>query len=190
MWPYYVLTPDPQILFQGDVLRDVVLPRPLDRTVIVREWPSEEKGLALLRAYRPHELPDAFATGHDTIVVEATVATVVLISQTCDVQRKDYLILGLIRPLGEAGSRSKQEQVKRNDRVPDCFYLQPHPALTITSPEGLVEDFYVDFNCLFSMKREYVEAQRNKRVLSMTTEYRQLFQYRLGNFFSRPAMPE
>jgi len=171
----YETSPEPNVLFQGDVLRGVVivaLPAGVD---ILR--PDGEAGL--LRPVRREDCEDAFASGREAIIAEATVTDVAIISQTCDIQRKQFVTVAAVSPIPAEWGERKRQDLRRWDRMLNMFYL---------APSGDFPESVADFSMLYTFGREKLMGLMDHRVLSLDASSRQLLQYKLSQFFGRPAI--
>lgn len=181
----YEANPDLNTLFQGDGIAKFVLPEPTQKPLIARplEVPqsasSESEPKDILRVFGQDELADAFSGGREAIVVGATLSTVVVISQSCDVQRKPFLTVAAVRPMRLIENTQRREDVKRLDRVLEYFALPPGPN---------IEESFVDLTLLYSVPRKLLVTFLPNRLFSMTSSFRQSFQWAIMQFFGRPAV--
>lgn len=181
----YEPNPDPDTLFQGDGVAKFVLPEPTRKALIARPLeapPSaspESDPKDILRVFGYDELADAFSGGRGAIVVGATLSTVVVVSQSCDVQRKPYLTVAAVRPLRLIENRQRREDVKRLDRMLEYFALPAGPN---------IEESFVDLTLLYSVPRELLISLLPNRLFSMSNSFRQSFQWAIMQFFGRPAV--
>ena len=181
----YEPAPDPNPLFQGDGIARFVLPEPTQKPLIARPLgvpvsaSSECDPKDILRVFGQDQLADAFYGGREAIVVGATLSTVVVISQSCDVQRKPFLTVAAVRPIRLIENTQRREDVKRIDRVLQYFALPAGPN---------IEESFVDLTLLYSVPRELLVSVLPNRLFSMTTSFRQNFQWAIMQFFGRPAV--
>jgi len=181
----YEPNPDSNTLFQGDGIAKFLLPEPTEKPLIARpvEVPTSvapESGQNdILRVFGQDKLADAFAGGREAIVVGATLSTVVVISQSCDVQRQPFLTVAAVRPIRLIENTQRREDVKRIDRVLQYFALPAGPN---------IEESFVDLTLLYSVPRELLISCLPNRLFSMTSSFRQSFQWAIMQFFGRPAV--
>ncbi|MBU0606475.1 MAG: hypothetical protein KKI08_01260 [Armatimonadetes bacterium] len=171
----YAEAPRQDILYQGDVFEDVIVVEPPQEILVVTRHPRYR---TLLRTALLEDSPYAFPNGRDAIIAEATRIHVAIMSQSCDVQRKQFVTLAAVLPLPSDWGSGKRQDVQRIDKHLDSFYL----AAAGGFPESIIQ-----FTMLYSVQREKLLAQRHKRILTLSLEARQRLQYKFGNFFFRPA---
>jgi hypothetical protein len=180
----YEPNPDPTTLFQGDILSNFILPEPPDKALIARptigdagQNPSHAG--ETVRVFGQAELTDAFHSGKEAVLVEATLSTVAVLSQSCDVQRKAFLTVAAVRPMRLIQSEQRKSEIRRADRVFENFGLPPTDDF---------EESFVDLTLLYSVRRENLIAHLPNRLLSMTNLFRQTFQWAIVQYFGRPAV--
>ncbi|MBI2429486.1 MAG: hypothetical protein HYV29_11960 [Ignavibacteriales bacterium] len=182
---FYDPIPDPKLLSQGDVLNNFVIPVLQERLAIVRNPPSGHqlnfqingKEIPLKAIYEKDDLPDAFATNKESLIVDSIKTQVAIISQSCDIDRKPFLTIAVVHPIQNISSQSKRDDLKRWDRVFECFWL---PS------EGNFAESYIDLSLLFSVHRDVLLPRIVDRVLAMTSDYRYKLKHKFAQFYSRP----
>lgn len=182
----YEPNPNPATLFQGDILSNFILPEPPDKALIARPTSSEagqNRGSSqageMVRIFGPAELTDAFHSGKEAVLVEATLSTVAVLSQSCDVQRKPFVTVAAVRPMRLIQSEQRKAEIRRIDRAFETFGL---PA------SEKFEESFIDLTLLYSVRRESLTSQLPGRLLSMTSIFRQTFQWAVVQYFGRPAV--
>jgi hypothetical protein len=182
---FYDPAPDPSLLWQGDIIRNFVVPAPPERVLILRDPPEtvptsipfNNKNLQIRAIFEKDDLIDAYSLTRESLYVDSVLTNVAIVSHSCDIDRKPFLTLAVVSPITSIDNLSRRENLKTWHRVFECFWL---PAAN-----GL-EDSFIDLTLLFPARRETVIAKLNDRVLSMTPEYRTKFKYKLGQYLTRP----
>ena len=175
---YYNENPD-ENLYQGDILHHfpiVILPDQLEiaRPIIPTKV---SEGLIEAELKLESELPDAFSKGTELILASAYSANIMILSQTCDIDHREFVAVAPIFPLEQVEGKSRRDAVKEN-RVNHRFYLPP------------VADFvesYVDFTVINSVKRSRLNVAN--RIASLSDLYRHHLAEALHGFFCRPFLP-
>lgn len=182
---YYEESPDQAQLWQGDVLSNFVLPVPTAQVYLVRNPPLpmlpttlvEGKNIPIRAVYELNDLTDAFSSTKEALLTDSLKTNVAIISHSCDIDRKPFLTVALVKPLSSVPNKGRREDLKRNDRAFEYFWLPGSTAL---------EESVVDFTLVFSVKAELLKAKIADRLLSMTAEYRYKFKYKIAQYFGRP----
>ena len=171
----YDPSPDPATLSQGDILRGVPLVQPSDPLLLLVDDESGEN----LEAVIPGTDLSALGGERRAVVAEATIGYAAIVTQTCDLCRKEFATLAAVTPVPDEWGASATKEAKRWDRRLNLFFLDACGPM----PPSLV-----NFELLFTMRRDRLHELRSQRVASLTPEYGYCFQYKLGQFFARPAM--
>jgi hypothetical protein len=184
---HYDVNPDPNTLYQGDIIDKFILPDPPEEALIVR--PSETTQLPLgqtradevgdiVRVATPEQLRDAFSRGREAIVVSATLTRVAIISQSCDIQRKPFATVAAVRAMRLIHSDQKKADIRRIDRKLEYFWLPAH---------GDFEESFVDLTLVYSVRRETLVLALPNRILSLSENWRHNLQWAIIQYFGRPA---
>jgi hypothetical protein len=182
---YYDIPADPTLLWQGDIIKDFVVPDPPDRIFIVRNPPPSipstipfnGKNLPIRAIFTKGDLQDAFASTKEALVVDATLTNVAIVSQSCDIDRKPFLTVAVVRPISSVGNADRREALKKWEKVFEYFWLPSSAVL---------QESYIDLTLLYSVRAETLKAKINDRILSMSVSYRETFKYKVAQYFSRP----
>ncbi len=182
---YYDPTPDPNLLFQGDVIKDFVVPDPPDQIFIIRNPPeaipltieSNGKKLAIRAILAKNDVPDPFASGKEALIVDAILTRVAIISQSCDIDRKPFLTVAVVRPITSVGNKYRRENLQKWNKVFEYFWLPSSQVL---------EESFIDLTLLYSVRSETLKTKIGDRILSMTANYRNTFKYKVAQYFNRP----
>ncbi len=184
----YEPNPDTGKLFQGDILLNFILPDPPDKALIVRPVDGGDRQnpptasaqeAEAIKVFSYAELPDAFSRGKEAVLVEATLSTVAILSQSCDVQRKPFLTVAAVRPMRLIQSEQRKADIRRPDRAFEHFALPPAPNF---------EESFIDLTLLYSVRRDYLLLHLPHRLFSMDSVLRQTFQWAVVQYFGRPAV--
>lgn len=176
---YYVDDPVSGFFFQGDIFRDLYITPSSSAPLIVRSVTNTKEihqGGALLSTQENTE--DFFSDDFETIAIKAIRTNIIIVSQTCDIQNREFVIIAPIFSLSRIESVTKARAIKEGK----TFYRFYFPA-----KEGVIEESYADLTLLNSIKKDLLPP--NKQLLSLTDFYRNHFTYNLNRFFCRPFMP-
>jgi hypothetical protein len=160
-----------QIYFQGDILKDFPF-YVLDRTVSVDK---KETGV-----YEPSGVLNDSNIGLK--VIEKKLETIILLSQSCDLQRREYVLICPVFKLEDLVS----EQILNKETVGlikkrKLYYLFYLPG-TESFPESIA-----DFQHIYHIPRSELEGLMDKRILSLSDNGRHHLGWALANYFGRPA---
>ncbi|MBA7521422.1 hypothetical protein ES705_13529 [subsurface metagenome] len=168
---HYNENPEPKTFFQVDVIDDVQILLAREDIEIIR--PTKIKICPrVIKKYS--ELNDAFSKGIEVVLADAYITPILIISQTCDIKKRDFVHVSPIFPLARIEGKTRRESVvkgKTNYR----FYL---PSI------NQLEDSYADLSIINSVKMDQLNIQN--RIVSLSDHYRHHLAYKLSNFFSRP----
>jgi hypothetical protein len=184
---YYEPRPDPDLLWQGDVIRDFIVPIAPEKISIVRNPPLtipssiEENGKIrpIRTIYGIEDLPDPFASLSEALVVDAVLTKVAIVSHSCDIDRKPFLTVAIVNPISVVGNKERREDVKKWDKVREYFWL---PASEVNG----LDESVIDLSLLYSVRAETLKAKIADRIVSMHESFRSKFQFKLAVYFHRP----
>ncbi len=164
---WYDSDPDPTGFFQGDILERVPVvfmpPAGSGKWVLLRpSFPvTLEQALAgnTPKVYRPFvagTAPEEWKTPDELVLAKATKRTVMVITQTCDLERRNFV---QVAPVYHARSLSESKQASlEKSEVNYLFYLP------ISQP-GLSEKSFADLSQITSVHGSYIrEAKLAKRL--------------------------
>lgn len=123
------------------------------------------------------DLADAFLTGKEDIIVPAFLNPVMLLSQSCDAQRRERLAVSRISPISDL-SPANAGNLRKNS----INYLFHLPAIV-----GVLDESFVDFTRIQSVDRVAVDKFLGHRVAALTDYGRHKLSWALSQYFSRPA---
>lgn len=165
--------------YQGDIFRNFPIVISPDRLEIARPiTPAEvSEGIMEAELKLESELPDAFSKGTELVLASAYRTNIMIISQSCDIEHREFVAVAPIFPLEQVEGKSRRDAIKSN-RVNYRFYLPP--------AADLVES-YVDFTVINSVKRSRLNVAN--RIASLSDLYRHHLADALHRFFCRPFLP-
>lgn len=170
---YYYITPqNPGTLFQGDIIRNfpvTVLPPQL------RIFRSGSERQVLPEA----DVPDAFQEGPEDILAKAHKTDVMVLSQSCDVQQREFVIVAPIQPMNQVTNENRKRAI-RDGKVNYRFWL-PEAA-------GTLAESFVELTILNSVPRDTLKAEN--RVLCLSDAARHHLADILYRLFCRPFYPD
>jgi hypothetical protein len=163
----------PEAILQGDVFRDVVVPRPSSpgASVAVATGPDDYK------VQDATSLGNAFAGGLELCLIECSLETVIVVSQSCDIAQRGLVAVAPVKSLESIASRERRDAVRRR-RVSYLFYLPEWPASSLA-------ESYAHLGFLATMLPTALPLDR--RLLSLTDLGRHALGFQIAQFFARPA---
>lgn len=174
---FYEPRPDATRFFQGDILENfpvTILPE----TVKIVRLQEKLQDFSIARVYERDKLDDAFINGTEPILAKASLMNIMILSQTCDIQNREFLSLAPVFPMANIESRSKQEAIRKRK----VFYRFHLP------PEGEFEESFLDITTINSVRRSALILQN--RILSLSHFGRSHFTFFIYNYFNRPFQPD
>lgn len=161
---------DPEILFQGDVIDNISFFL-LNKTSPLIE---EED------VFRRSEATDSSPSLH---AVVAKRQRVILLSQSCDLQRRENIVVCPVYPLVEfvadnTLNSAKVDAIRQRDNN-YLFYLPEFSGL----PESIA-----DLQTMQYISRSVVESHKTDRIASMSDLGRHHLGWALATYFGRPAI--
>lgn len=184
---WYESNPTDGSLYQGDVVGDIpVLFMPAAGTswMVLRPSPPHTTEQVLAgqtpRALKPHaevSRADAWQNGGEDLVMgKATRKAVIVVTQSCDLVRRNWIQVAPIYPSSTLDDAAKRASLSDNE-IGYFFFL---PA----NPPGMPEDSYAELSKLTSVHKSYL--LRTRPSLRLTPSARALFQRQLSIMHGRP----
>jgi hypothetical protein len=173
-------------IYQGDIIIDfhfIVAP--------IGEPISLQLKRSILTKVPISSVANRYKTGNETLLVNSFIANGMIITQTCDVQRRKYIAISPIHNFNTiavelTNEGLEQERIKnfveqiKQQKINYYFYLPP-----ITLEDGSkIEEAYVDLQVINSIPRENVS--KYKRLTTLSDKGRHWLDYKLMNLFGRP----
>lgn len=106
---------------------------------------------------------------------------VLVLSQTCDIQNKDFIQIAPILPASLPGEEISAEELETltNGQIINAFWLKPHP------PEIPTHSF-ADFTLIQAVHSSYVKRITPDRHFRFRPDRTRLLQERITKYFGRP----
>lgn len=179
---------EPHLLYQGEVLIDIpFLSMPKEsRWTLLRTRSGRMLDEALehgnvggtVKALDSNQSKEQWytATEGDFAIARLSKRPVLVLSQNCDIQYKDFI---QIAPIFEAeGSEEEISGLKKGELF-SAFYLKAHP------PE-LPRESYADFELIQAVHKSYVKQIRAEQHFRIKPAHVRELQRRLTRYFGRP----
>ncbi len=164
------------ILYQGDVLKSIPF-------FIFKEQMNILKNLEKANTYEIEAANEKSFENEDILsAVNTKTSNIIILSQTCDVQDKENIIIAPIYPIklfedNKILTKEKAKQI-RDRKYNYWFYL---PKL-----EGIIEDSIADFQFIQYIPKLFLEKYKNNKIVTMSDWGRHHLGWALGNYFGRP----
>lgn len=106
---------------------------------------------------------------------------VLVLSQTCDIQNKDFIQIAPILPASLPGEEISAEELDTltSGQIINAFWLKPHP------PDILTHSF-ADFTLIQAVDSGYVRRIRPEQHFRLRPDRTRLLQHRITKYFGRP----
>ncbi|MHA1395919.1 MAG: hypothetical protein ACTSRZ_20640 [Promethearchaeota archaeon] len=159
-------------IFQGDIFCNQIIITIPPNIQIIRKNKNEE-----YRVFKLEELPDAF-TNKELIIVYAIKSNIIVLSQTCDIEHREFISIAPVFPLTNINNIDKINSLK-NNKVNYRFYIPESKNL---------EESYAELTLIHSIPKEYLKLEN--RISSLSDYSRHLLQDQLNRYFCRPFVSE
>ncbi len=170
---FYEQYPDVTMFFQGDILRNFPVSILSEKLKIVR-LKKKYEDFSVAHIYEESKLNDAFANGSESILAKAFLMNVMILSQTCDIEHREFVSIAPIFPLSNVENISTQNAIRKR-KVFYRFYL---PS------EGDFEESFLDITTINSVSRSTLRLE--DRFLSISHYGRSNLAHFVYNYFNRP----
>ncbi|MBL7165848.1 MAG: hypothetical protein ISS55_05120 [Dehalococcoidales bacterium] len=175
----YVVRTVNEPLFQGDLIADfpVVLGPESELEIVYYDDVGTRPCTATI--HKAAEIPDAFGSGLEKVVVSANKSLVMVLSHTCDIGHRELIAIAPVFPLKNISNRDQRRSVteyRTNFRFP------------LPSYGNVIEDSYVDFTIINTVKAGSIS--KASRILSLDEHGHSLLADNLYRYFCRPVLPE
>lgn len=188
MYNFYSPPPDNINWFQGDIIKKVRFPSVVSSETLVIGSDGRISNSSISTASFTHTSPAVRAA------VEVSEDTVILISQTCDMERDDRNDVILVCPLRgitefRKDSIEKGKPAKDVDKLIDRLRIRRAGELEyfFYLPRGSeIEECYANYMEIVPIHKSLLSMPN--RVVSMSAYGRQWLQSSLSNFFARPFL--
>jgi hypothetical protein len=190
---WYDPHPQPTSFYQGDVIRDVpviFLPDKISKWLILRSDPRANKltddvlGGQICKWFEVRvegSLADKWQFGEreEFVAAKARLMTVVILTQTCDLENRNYYQIAPVYPENKQ-KENIREQLRENELY-YAFYLPAHaPHIPVNS--------YVDIAHTTFMPKAYFPKNTVEAMLAarLTDRARTALQEQVARYFGRP----
>jgi|SRR5581483_7442328 len=173
--------------FQGDILASfpfIALPQG-EEPKIVRTDPT---GNLIIRDLS--ETHNPYQNGKELLVVNSFVTKAIIISQTCDAQRRDYVHVCPVFPISSINAQATESNWDTNrlanyiadirNNKKNYFFHLPEAILN----DERMEESYIDLQVVNILPR--LNLGQYVRVVTLTDLGRHRLAYKLLNFYGRP----
>lgn len=172
-------------IYQGDIISNFsFIVSPLGEPITIQTDAGNLKQIQLSKIQHPYK------EGKETLLVNSFLADGMIVSQTCDIQRRKYIsicpvhrLTKIIKDLTNDGWVEKQIKnfvdTLRKQNVNYYFFL-PQGIVDGTS----IEESYVDLQMINSFPTANIE--RYARVLALSDKGRHWLDFKLISLFGRP----
>jgi hypothetical protein len=170
---FYEYNPDPIRLYQGDIIKNFPVTELPENIKLVR---LKEKGENYSEAfvYDKDQIDNAFENGSEVILANATLMNVMILSQTCDIEHREFVSIAPVFNIYNIEKSAKREAVRKGK----TFY-----RFFLPSSENFQESF-LDITTINSVKR--VTLKIENRILSLSHYGRHHLVYFINSYFNRP----
>jgi len=142
---------NPDVFFQGDILRDFPF-------LILDE--------------------EQIKPSSTSIEIRAKPSAVMLLSQTCDLQRRPNVILCPVFKIENNITKKDEVDSIRKRKTGYWFYL---PEM-----QGVLAESFADFQTMYYAPRNFVEQHKRNKILSLSDWGRHHLSWALSSYFGRP----
>ena len=184
---------EPRLLYQGEILTNIPIlnmPKPA-RWLLLRTGSGKRVHEALEHGAKPGTVKvldsnmsqeQWYADGlGDYAMALLDKRPVLVLSQTCDVQNKDFIQVAPILPVSTEGVETESGDLDnlRNGNIMNAFWLKPHP------PEIQTHHF-ADLTLIQAVHKSYLKRIRPEQHFRLGEERTLLLQQFITRYFGRP----
>lgn len=163
--------------FQGDILRNVPIIKAPDTIKIARiDQATEGSAPPKYIVSSEDDIANAYQNGSEVVLANGLRTKVILLSQTCDIQNREFVVIAPIFDLDTVKNNNRKTAIKEG-KINYRFYLPVSEVM----PES-----YVDFTLLSSVRKEFINV--SDRILSLSDSYRPHLVWGLNRYFCRPFL--
>lgn len=183
---------EPHLLYQGEILIDVPIlniPKP-PRWLLLRTASGRRVHEALEHGAKPGTVKvldsnlsteQWYADGlGDYAMALLDKRPVLVLSQTCDVENKDFMQVAPIFPVSTEGAEATPDDLEnlKNGEIINAFWLKPHP------PQIQIDSF-ADFTLIQAVHHSYVRRITPNQHFRLRPDKTRLLQQRITKYFGR-----
>lgn len=170
----YYETKSEKQFFQGDILKNVPIVRPPNKIQIARQSKEDNKEKPEFLVLDEEKVTDAYADGQELILAYGKREAAIVLSQTCDIQNREFIIISPLFLLSSISGARRQEEIRKQN-IYYRFYLPK---------SDFFEESYTDLTLLFSIRKDLIKVE--DRLISLTDYWRSHLTWVLGRYFCRP----
>lgn len=164
------------IFYQGDVVKNFPF-------FIFKENFNYLKKLKKVNTYETVKTEkESFNNGDALLAINAKLNNIIILSQTCDIQERENIIIAPVyplKPLEDSGvlTNGKSGLIKKR-KINYWFYLPKF--------ESVIEDSLVDLQTIHYMPKVILDNYKQNKIITMTDWGRHHLGWALNNYFGRP----
>jgi len=167
---YIVPSASSQTPYQGDIINDF----PFFNIASVKSLSIKDRNIA--------HIEDGINTATRNVLIEANLRKIMLISQTCDAQRRENVIICPVYTVAEYMTSNNPNKDKldalRNGKNYYWFYLPAYETVFVES--------FVDFQQFTYLPKELYEQFQASRLLQLDDLGRHRLAWSISTYFGRP----
>lgn len=123
--------------------------------------------------------PEVFGAGTETkLEVKAKLSLVMILSQTCDLQRRPNIIVCPVYRMQDFSFNKSEIDAIKKRKTSYWFYL---PQV-----DGILEESIADFQTIYYVPRTLLEQHKSNKVMTLTDWGRHHLGWALSYYFGRP----
>src|SRR3989339_1118237 len=162
-------------LYQGDVMRGVPF-LIFDKIVYLKKNSESSFGIVEKNDHNCDNKGESF------IAVKSRLNSVIIVSQTCDIQKMETVMVAPIYSIKSFEDNGVLKDGKsgliKKRKTFHWFYLPEF--------EGLIEDSFADFTSMHYIHKSILLERMSNKILTLSDWGRHHLDFSLGNFFCRP----
>jgi len=113
------------------------------------------------------------------IEINAKLNTIIILSQTCDIQRRKNAIICPVYKMDEFSFNSDDTDSIKKRKTGYWFYLPPL--------DGVIEESIADFQTIYYVPRAVIDNYKKNKIVTMSDWGRHHLSWALNNYFGRPV---
>lgn len=139
------------------------------------------------RNYRIEQYETVPARENLVSAVDVKRSRVAVLSQTCDIQQRDFVMIAPVFPLARLiasgdirGGGESMLRARKEGKYNYLFYLEP-------DTDGSITESVIDLQQMHYFSKQLVLAQKDNRILAMSDWGQHHLGWKLSCFFGRPV---
>lgn len=179
---------DPDTIYQGDIVLNYhFMVAPLGNPSVIRAESDKVKILPLDQVTQPYS-----TDGKELLVANSFVAKAMIITQTCDIQRREYIAVCPIFKLNvlvekfqtDGWEETRIQKFIGNLKAQNVGYYFYLHAASLDTGHITIEESYVDLLQINSVRQTNIKNYQ--RIYSLSDKGRHWLAYKLNCLFGRP----